>query len=70
MNIWLRVKAKIYRKDQLLCSWSCPHIDLQTNCGTVRCTVFHEDLDWVTLKNGKEMAKRCRKCRANYMRNA
>jgi hypothetical protein len=70
MIILICVKAKIERKDKTLCSWSCPHISLQTSCGSVRCTVYHEDLKWVTLKNGKEMAKRCRRCRTHYLRSA
>lgn len=70
MIILISTRAKICRKDQMLCSWSCPHIDVQTSCGSVRCTVYHEDLKWTTLKNGKEMAKRCRACRSHQLRPA
>jgi hypothetical protein len=70
MNVWLRIIVKVHRKNQLLCSWSCPHLTQNIDCGSIRCSVFHEDLTWSFLPGGREMAKRCRKCRANTLRSA
>jgi DNA-binding transcriptional regulator YdaS (Cro superfamily) len=70
MNVWVKIKAAIHRKDQTLCSWSCPHIEQNIDCGSIRCAAYREDLDWVTLRGGREMAKRCRRCRANTLRAA